>query len=296
MPTYDDINKEFEPQRQKAQKAISANTQQRRDAIARRSAQLGGAPGGFAIKQEQEALREGSEQMGEVNEGIDAAVRGEQRRIKEIDEGRAFQRGEREAGQAYASGEAVLGRKFSSGEREAGQLFSRGEREGSQAFASGEAELGRRFSTGEREAMQRYGTGEREASQLFAGSQADIDRKAAREALQSGQEFAREGMKQQRELQQSAQEFSANENLLGRRLQERGIDLNEEIFKYQREVEDPWNMDMAEKAAKKKDPLEQLFSYPSASGSKGKRAAQVGTVLTGLPVASVGRAVTRWRG
>jgi hypothetical protein len=146
--------KEFDYQRNRAAQAENANVQAKRDALARRQAQLGGGPGGAFIKAEQNVLNESQDRLATVNEGIDAAKRSEERRIGEIENAQAFQRGEREAGQLFAGEQAELGRKFATGEREASQLFSRGEREAGQLFSRGEREASQTFS-GEQARMAR---------------------------------------------------------------------------------------------------------------------------------------------
>lgn len=101
---------EFDLARKRAQQQSNAAVQQQRDAIKRRAAAQGGLNSGAFIKQEQQAMQQGQEQLGQANEQIDTAQRAEARRIKEIEEQRNFQKGEREAAQKFAAAESALAR------------------------------------------------------------------------------------------------------------------------------------------------------------------------------------------
>lgn len=85
---------EFDLARKRAQQQNNAAVQQQRDAIKRRAAAQGGLNSGAFIKQEQQVLQKGQEQLGQANEQIDTAQRAEARRIKEIEDQRAFQASE----------------------------------------------------------------------------------------------------------------------------------------------------------------------------------------------------------
>jgi hypothetical protein len=248
--------KEFDYQRNRAAQAENANVQAKRDALARRQAQLGGGPGGAFIKAEQNVLDESQNRLATVNEGIDAAKRSEERRIGEIENAQAFQRGEREAGQTFVAGQADLGRKFATGEREASQMFGRGEREASQLF-----------SRGEREASQGFSKAEREAGQVFAGEQAELGR-----------------------------DWQSEENRLARRLQDaqwtRQFDASREDADWQRSV-DNFNMNMATKMFEEKDFLEKILgNLPGMGGEKWNKAGGVVDVATGGMFNPIGLAGT----
>lgn len=92
---------EFDLARKRAQQQSNAAVQQQRDAIKRRAAAQGGLNSGAFIKQEQQVMQQGQEQLGQANEQIDTAQRAEARRIKEIEDQRAFEAGEAEKNRAY---------------------------------------------------------------------------------------------------------------------------------------------------------------------------------------------------
>lgn len=183
---YDDVRSEFDYQRKKAASAENANLQAKRDALARRQAQLGGGPGGAFIKMEQQAQDESAKRLADANEGIDTAQRAEMRRIREIDEGRKFQTSEREASQTFARGERIGSQEWQSGQAQTQRDWQTGEREASQGFATSERLGSQEFAAGQAETQRDWQTGEREASQTFAAEQQqkEID---ARFALQKEQ-------------------------------------------------------------------------------------------------------------
>lgn len=183
---YDDVRSEFDYQRKKAASAENANLQAKRDALARRQAQLGGGPGGAFIKMEQQAQDESAKRLADANEGIDTAQRAEMRRIREIEEGRKFQTSEREASQTFARGERIGSQEWQSGQAQTQRDWQTGEREASQGFATSERLGSQEFAAGQAETQRDWQTGEREASQTFAAEQQqkEID---ARFALQKQQ-------------------------------------------------------------------------------------------------------------
>lgn len=134
---------EFDLQRKRAAQQNSAAIQGQKDAIKRRFAAMGNVNSGAALKQENLAVDAGQRRLADVNEGIDAAQRGEIRRRNELDEARKFQTSERLGAQDFAATQADLGRKFQTSERLGTQDFSRGERLSSQDFASNEAQMAR---------------------------------------------------------------------------------------------------------------------------------------------------------
>lgn len=105
---------EFDLARKRAAQQSNAAVQMQRDAIKRRAAAQGGLNSGAFIKQEQQAMQQGQEQLSQANEGIDAAQRAEARRIKEIEDQRKFQTEERLASQNFASLEAGKQQKLQS--------------------------------------------------------------------------------------------------------------------------------------------------------------------------------------
>ena len=200
---------QFEVARKRAATQETANLQGQKDAIARRAAQLGGGPSGAMIKQEGIAADESAKRMQAANEGIDVAEQSENRRIREVQEGREFQTKERLGSQDFGASQADLQRRYGTSERlgsqdfgatqadiqrrygtterEAGQSFGASqadiqrrygtsEREAGQTFGADQAQLARLFQTSERMGAQQYGTTEREAGQAFGADQARLDR------------------------------------------------------------------------------------------------------------------------
>lgn len=171
---------EFDIARKRAKQQASQQVSQRKQALQRRFAQLGAGPGsGARIKLEQEAEREGAGLQQRAEESIGAAERAENRRRREIQEGREFARSERLGSQDFAASQAALNRVFQSGEGEKQRGFLTSEREAGQSFAAEQADLQRGFVTSERE-----------AGQEFAGGQAELQRAFARGERIESQDFA----------------------------------------------------------------------------------------------------------
>jgi hypothetical protein len=108
----DDYNKQFEVARNRAATQANADLQAKKDALARRAAQLGGGPSGAFIKAEQGAIDETQKNLGAANEQIDAAQQAEARRIKEVQDAQRFQTSEREASQTFAAGQTAMDRRI----------------------------------------------------------------------------------------------------------------------------------------------------------------------------------------
>jgi hypothetical protein len=128
----------FQRLRKEAKQEIQADVGQAQEAMKRRFAKLGLTGSGAQIKAQQQVEAEAGKRKDLALGRIASAEEQEALRRREIQEGREFARGEREASQSFAAEQAGLGREF-----------QRGERLGSQAFASGQADLQRRFSAGE---------------------------------------------------------------------------------------------------------------------------------------------------
>lgn len=272
---------EFDYARKRAAQQEASNLQQQKDALARRQAQTGGGVSGALMKQEQVASDASAQRLQQANEGIDTAQRAEERRIREIEEGRRFTTSEREAAQGFAAGESALARRFQTGEREA-----------SQGFASGESALQRRFLTGERMGSQdfsrqqqleafRQQTGERLAGERFQGLQNDTTRalqermqqQAFRQQSEERKASQAEQFSQQKYLAES--QFAQQKQLAGMQgdLQKEllraqqmwdGIKFDQtmafsrEQFEHEKDVDD-FNMKIAQQMADQKGPLEALF-------------------------------------
>ncbi len=136
---YKGVNAQFDVARKRAAAGEAANLQGQKDALARRSAQLGGGPSGALVKVEQQAGDESAKRLQDTNEGIDAAQAGEHRRIGEVLQGQEFARGERIGSQGFAAEQAAIQRKYGTSEREAGQAFGTKEREAGQTFSAAES-------------------------------------------------------------------------------------------------------------------------------------------------------------
>jgi len=114
----------FEFLRQRAKQDVNKQTQGRQNALKRRFAALGQGTSGAAVKLEQQAQREGSQEFGRRAEAIDLAESTDKSRKDEIKAGRAFQTSERAASQGFAAEQAKLGREFQSQERGTAQDFA----------------------------------------------------------------------------------------------------------------------------------------------------------------------------
>lgn len=134
MPLDQNQPDEFELARRRAAQRSSADVQKAQDAMKRRFAALGGGARGASIKADQQIQQQASEQLANVNEGIDTAQRQENRRVSEIKEARDFAKSEREAQQAFASSERAAGQQFQSSMLGKQQDFAKQERIASERF------------------------------------------------------------------------------------------------------------------------------------------------------------------
>lgn len=123
---------EFEAMKRRTQQRFQAQGQQQQDALKRRAAAMGTLNSGAYLKQSQNAAEANTQQQEEAMQTVDAGQQAELRRMKEIQEGREFQKGEREASQGFASSE-----------RAASQGFASAEALKQREFAAGESKLGR---------------------------------------------------------------------------------------------------------------------------------------------------------
>jgi hypothetical protein len=156
---------QFEIARRRAKQRSTQAGQEATGAIQRRFAALGGLSGGAALKQEQLAKSRAQGIGEEAIQGIDFAEAAEQRRLKEIQEGRAFTSGEAEKQRKFASGEAQVGRDFASGEAQVGR-----------DFAAEQAGIGRDFTAGQADKQRGFLGSQSQLQRDFAGSQADLQR------------------------------------------------------------------------------------------------------------------------
>lgn len=218
---YGDVNKEFDLQRRRLAQQGQAQKQQVGDAMARRAAQLGGGPGGALIKAQQVAEGEVDQRTQQGNEAIDAAQRGEHRRIREVQEGRAWQ----------------------AGEAEKQRLFARGEREAGQTWQSGESKLARDQQQSQFD--KQFGLTETQYAH-----QRELDAKnlgLTRERLGMDKEL----MAHQMEL--DAKNLGLQRQQLAETIRQFGL-----TFAHQKEV-DAFNMDLATKMFEEKDVMERLI-------------------------------------
>lgn len=144
------IDRRFQMAEQQLRRKELQREQQEKEGLKRRFAAIGGLGSGASIKAEKMAGEEASKRLSEGSQRIEMQRLGEQARQEEIEAQRAFQRGEREAGQTFAeamtrrqeeftSGQAQKQREFASAERLAGQEFASGERASAQEFAQQQA-------------------------------------------------------------------------------------------------------------------------------------------------------------
>jgi hypothetical protein len=239
-----DVQKQFDPARQRAQQAVNAQTQQRRDAITRKMAQLGGGPSGAGITLEQNAIKEGGQQLEQANQGIDAQAQAELVRQHDIANQQAFTTSERLGGQEYGAQQAELGRKFATSERLGGQDFT-----------AGQSALGRQFTTSEREAAEKYGTSERLGAQDFSHGERLGQQDFAHGERVGSQDFASSEAVKARNA--AAIEAQKARDLQNSQFQQQ-FGFTKEQFAHEKDV-DAFNMDLAKKLANQKDPIERIL-------------------------------------
>jgi hypothetical protein len=201
MAADDPTKQRFEILRKRAQQAAKTQTQQEREGLQRRFAQIGQVGSGAQIRAEAQAAERGAKRLQRAEESIGLAELGERQRLKELGEARQFQRGEREASQAFAGRQAGLGREFAAEQARLGRQLSETETGRQRAFAGEQARLGREF----------------------AGEQAGVGRVFAQEQRRETQKFGR-GERIE------AQQFAENQARLTRLLQERAADFRQTAF------------------------------------------------------------------
>lgn len=231
-PDYSSVTKDiqggYNAQRQQAAQQEGANLQGQRDALARRAAALGNAPGGAFVKAEQQAGNESAQRLQRANEGINQAQNQELRGVHMTQ----------------------LGQQFTSSEREAGQQFAAGQQ---QAQFGQQKELqGNEF--GQQNTMQKAGFGQQEKMQ---GQQ---------QVFQAEQQGAAFG--QQAKMQTGQQNWQGQQNTNAQAIQMsqflQNMGFEQQKFAEQTGV-DKFNEDMANKMFEKKDMLEKLFSQFGAN-------------------------------
>ena len=118
-------------------------SEKEKEALRRRFAAQGGLGSGASIKAEQVAGQESAKRLGQAESQLEMSRLGEQARQEEIEQARAFQRGEREAGQTFAGTQAELGRKFTTSERMGAQEFAGTQASKQMDFASEQNRMNR---------------------------------------------------------------------------------------------------------------------------------------------------------
>ena len=227
---------EFDLARKRAAQSETAQLQTQRDALARRAAQTGPGVQGAMIKQEQVVTDQSAQRLAQANEGIDTGERIENRRVREVHEGRDFQRGERLGSQEFASGESAMQRRFMTGERL-----------GSQDFSAGQASDQRGFLTSERLGSQGFMTGERMGSQDFADEQRQAGQRFTNKITLSNQRH--QNKLNDKQMAQQAAQFEANLGFQGQQ------------FEWEKYIDEK-NLDLAariQRANEKPGMIEGLF-------------------------------------
>jgi hypothetical protein len=223
MAADDPTKERFEILRKRAQQAARTQTQQEKEGLQRRFAQIGQVGSGAQIRSEAQAAERGAKRLQRAEETVGLAELAERQRRAEIAEGREFQRGEREAGQRFAGEQAGLGREFSAEQAGLGRQFAAQQAGLQRQFATGEREAGQRFA-GEQTGIGRvFQQEQREAAQKFAGEQAGIGRVFQQEQRRESQEFGRGE-------RLGAQEFAASQAEMTRALQENAAAFREKAF------------------------------------------------------------------
>lgn len=118
LPQYDALRKRLQSQ-------FAQQKQETSDSIQRRFAANGMAGAGAYGKAQDEAARQVGNAEADATAQLEFSAANEQQRQKEVGEGRAFAKSEREASQGFASSERQGAQGFASSERQAGQMFSK---------------------------------------------------------------------------------------------------------------------------------------------------------------------------
>jgi hypothetical protein len=166
------IKQQFDVLRKKARQAATSQTQQEKEGLQRRFAQLGRVGSGTQIRLESQAAERGAKRLGEAEESVGLAELGERRRVKELGEAREFAVGEREASQRFGAEQAGLGRQFASGEALKGREFGAEQAGIGRQFASGEALKGREFGAEQAGLGRTFAAAEASKGRSFAGQEA----------------------------------------------------------------------------------------------------------------------------
>lgn len=175
MAAEDPTKQQFDILRKRARQAAQKAGQAEQEGLQRRFASIGQVGSGAQIRAEAQASERGAKRLEQAEETVGLAELAEKQRRQEIQEGRAFARGEREASQGFAAEQAGIGR----------------------AFAGKQAGLGRQFSAEQAELARKFATGERVDSQEFAGLQAEMERKSREDLAKMGIEATAENLDRQ---------------------------------------------------------------------------------------------------
>lgn len=237
-----DPNARFKRLKEEAKRETTAQTQQAQEALKRRFAALGLQSSGAAIKQEQLAQEAGQTALQRRLEGIQSAQETEQLRRQEIEEGRQFARGEREASQKFGAEQAKLAREFQTGERTAAQLFG-----------AEQALLGREFAKGERLSAQDFAALQNKIQREFASDEALKQRGFTAEQAQLARDIQIDQFAKQLEFQKESRAIQESQFGQQMDLAIKQFNLDEEITRY--------NQALAEAEASKKTIFDSLGDF-----------------------------------
>jgi hypothetical protein len=174
-----DPDARFKRAKQQAAQEQNAQTEAQKEALQRRFAAGGMLSSGEALKAEQLADKQGQGQLAKRVGDIESVQEQSALQRQEVEQQRAFQRGEREAGQ-----------KFSAQERAAQMAFARGEREAGQQFGLDTMAMQQKYATGEREAGQEFQKYMTVNQQKFTSKENKLARKQAADQFASQMKFS----------------------------------------------------------------------------------------------------------
>ena len=146
----------FDRAKVKAKQEVNAQTQEAKDAMARRFASMGLQNSGAAIKTEGIVQQKSNEALNNRLEGIQGQEEQEYQRLDEVKQARDFAKSEREAGQQFGAGQADIQRKFASDEAKFGRDFAMKQMQESQNFAKGERVAGQSFAQDMTDRQQQF--------------------------------------------------------------------------------------------------------------------------------------------
>jgi hypothetical protein len=171
-----DPDARFKRAKQQAAQEQNAQTEAQKEALQRRFAAGGMLSSGEALKAEQLVDKQGQGQLAKRVGDIESVQEQSALQRQEVEQQRAFQRGEREAGQKFGLDTMAMQQKYATGEREAGQAFQEKMTTNQQTFASGESKLARDQAAKQFSAQMKLNKSQFKDQMEFNQAQFDYDK------------------------------------------------------------------------------------------------------------------------